>query len=89
MTILKETQDYILTVGPNPYDSNKAIEYLIHNKTTKVLEVDTRIEAHARKMLRELQTFLDAIREVEETEVGFEDEGISIAVPDVIPFRKH
>jgi hypothetical protein len=54
MQTIKETEHYALKIGPNPYDPNNQIEYLIFNKHTGVLEVDSRVGPQARKYFEEL-----------------------------------
>lgn len=59
--IIRETENYVLVVDQNPFDELGNISYLIKNRETGVVEIDTRIRAEAHKLILELEAAYKAV----------------------------
>jgi hypothetical protein len=57
--ILKETKDYALHVGVSPFDTGDNNQYLLINKNTEVVEIETRVYPEAFQLLDQLQNAHD------------------------------
>lgn len=67
---IKESADYVLTTGPSLDKNEDDNVYIITNKVTGVVEVDTRLLAQAYEYIDQLQSHLDARRDKEATVGG-------------------
>lgn len=78
--VIRETENYILVVDQNPFDELGNIAYLIKNRETDVVEIDTRIRAEAHKLLLELETAYNAVLEYEKAHARSKEAGKSSGV---------
>lgn len=60
---LKETKDYLLTVGEGVLEKDFGKVYLVINKKTNVTEVETRLLPQAFAFIEQLQANLDGYRD--------------------------